>query len=107
MQHLGEALRGSRDGKRELHTQRQCTGNAIVNYCLGEPKEESSVGINIFPSDEKQTTKGMRNRFVTLRLSTHIQLPEMLNCTTQKGGIMPAVIFPYTESEPHEERKRY
>lgn len=65
------------------------------------------MGINIFPSDEKQATKGMRNRFVTLQLSTRIQLPEVFNCTTQKGGIMPAVIFLYTEREPHEERKRY
>lgn len=42
------------------------TGNAQVNYCPGEPKEESSGSINIFLSDEKQTTKGTRNRFVTL-----------------------------------------
>lgn len=48
----------------------------------------------------------MRNRFVTIQLSTHIQLPEMLNSTIQKGGIMPAVIFMYIESEINQERKR-
>lgn len=82
-------------------------GNAQVNYCPGEPKEESSGGINIFLADKKQTTIGMRNRFVTIQLSTRIQLPEMLNGTIQTGGVMPAVILLYIESEPNEERKRY
>jgi len=66
LQHLGAALQCSKDRKHELRTNRQHIGKAIANYCLGEPKEESSVDINIFPSDKKQTTKGMRNRFVTL-----------------------------------------
>lgn len=74
---------------------------------MGEPKEESSGGINIFLSDEKQTTKGMKNRFVPIQLSTHIQLPEMLNGKIQKGGIMPAIIFLYIKSELNKERKRY
>lgn len=74
---------------------------------MGEPKEESSGDINIFLSDEKQTTKGMKNRFVAIQLSTRILLPEMLNGTIQKGGIMPAVVFLYIKNEQNKERKRY
>lgn len=48
----------------------------------------------------------MRNQFVTIQLSTRIQLPEMLNGTIQKGGIVPAVIFMYIGSEANQERKR-
>lgn len=62
--------------------------------------------LTFFLTDEKQTTKGMRNRFVTIQPSTRIQLPEMLNGTIQKGGIMPAVILLYIKSKRNKERKR-